>query len=232
MSRNYQVPTLIHGILFDLDDTLSDYASTRDAAVIEWTGRLPEWSLPPDQTAQRWAEIEVEWFARYSRGELSLLQQRAARVRNFLPGAADWDDQRALLAFDEIREIYESIWRPFDDAKDALDRALASGRRVGILTNGETDYQARKLAQLGLADQRVLLLASSGLPAAKPDLRAFWTACERLGTEPQQTLMIGDNPQTDVAGGLAAGLVVCHLCRNSEPPATDLWVTSLAEIEF
>lgn len=228
----YQVSPTIAGILFDLDDTLSDYAATRDAAVIEWTRGMPGWTLDPQQSARRWQLLEDAWFARYARGELSNLEQRAARVRDFLPGAADWSHERAITAFDELREIYEANWRPFPDARDALDRALASGRPVGVLTNGETAYQTRKLHELGLADERLVMLATSDLPAAKPDARAFTAACQRLGTEPGATLMIGDNPATDIAGGRAAGLAVCHLCRRGEEPASEIWVASLADISF
>ncbi len=229
---NSTVGPEIDGVLFDLDDTLSDYASTRDAAVLVWTSRLPDWHLDPQTTVSRWAALEDEWFARYTEGELSLTQQRAGRIRDFLPGAADWPDDRAIAAFDELRAIYEANWRPFPDARDALQRALASGRPVGILTNGETSYQSRKLRELGLADDRLLLLATSDLPAAKPDVRAFEAACERLGTSPGRTLMIGDNPLTDVAGGLAAGLVVVQLCRNGEQPESEHWVRSLDAVRF
>ncbi len=227
-----RTPTWVRGVLFDLDDTLSDYASTRDAAVLQWTSAMAGWELDPDATVARWAALEVAWFARYASGELTILQQRAGRVRDFLPGAADWHEARAIEEFDRLRSIYEASWRPFPDARDALARALASGRAVGVLTNGETAYQTRKMRELGLADERVPLLASSDLPAAKPDARAFRAACERLGSAPDQTLMIGDNPLTDVAGGEAAGLLVCHLCRNAQPPASELWVRTLAEIDF
>ena len=114
----------------------------------------------------------------------------------------------------------------------ALQRALASGRRVGILTNGETDYQTRKMRGLGLLDERLVMLASGDLPAAKPDLRAFQAACARMSTSPQRALMIGDNPVTDIAGGSAANLTVCQLCRDGAPPVTEIWVRSLDEIGF
>ena len=88
------------------------------------------------------------------------------------------------------------------------------------------------MRELRLADERLIMLASSGLPAAKPDRRAFEAACAALGTAAGQTLMIGDNPTTDIAGGRAAGLVVCHLCRGEAQPASEIWVRSLTEIEF
>ncbi len=228
----FRVPDRVRGVLFDLDDTLSDYSSTRNAAVLEWTGNLPGWHLGPVETLARWQGLEDEWFDRYTRGEIDLLGQRAGRVRGFLPWASDWSIERAIEEFDQLRAIYEANWRPFPDARDALTRALGSGRPVGVLTNGETAYQTRKLRALGLADERLIMLASSDLPAAKPDVRAFEAACLRLGTTAGETLMIGDNPVTDVAGGRAAGLMVCHLCREAQTPQAEIWVASLAEIEF
>ena len=231
-SPRYRVAETIDTVFFDLDDTLSDYGSTRDAAVREWVSGFTDWHLSPDQSARRWEELEVHWFARYTACELDLLGQRAQRVRDFLPGAADWPLDKAIDAFDELRAIYESNWRPFPDAEAALQRALASGRRVGILTNGETDYQTRKMRGLGLLDERLVMLASGDLPAAKPDLRAFQAACARMSTSPQRALMIGDNPVTDIAGGSAANLTVCQLCRDGAPPVTEIWVRSLDEIGF
>ena len=64
-----RTPTWVRGVLFDLDDTLSDYASTRDAAVLQWTSGMAGWELDPDATVARWAKLEVEWFARYASGE-------------------------------------------------------------------------------------------------------------------------------------------------------------------
>ena len=92
----FRTPTWVRGVLFDLDDTLSDYASTRDAAVLQWTSAMAGWELDPDATVARWAALEVAWFARYASGQLTILQQRAGRVRDFLPGAADWHEARAI----------------------------------------------------------------------------------------------------------------------------------------
>lgn len=229
---NVQVGPEIEVVFFDLDDTLSDYASTRDRAIVTWTGRFAGWPLDDHQTRQRWLELEEYWFARYAAREVSHVQQRAGRIRDFLPWAADWDDERALAAFVDLLSVYESIWRPFPDARDALERALASGRRVGILTNGQHDYQSRKMRELGLADERLVMCASSTLPAGKPDIRAFQVACQRLRVHPDRAVMIGDNPQTDICGGQRAGLLTIQLRRHDEPVVGGLWVRSLDEICF
>lgn len=40
----------------------------------------------------------------------------------------------------------------------------------------------------------------------KPGPHLFWRACEALGVEPEDALMIGDNPDTDIAGARAVGM--------------------------
>ena len=49
----------------------------------------------------------------------------------------------------------------------------------------------------------------------KPSAFAFQFALSELGATPGQTMMVGDNPHTDLAGGKAAGLQVT-LVRTGE----------------
>ena len=58
-SPRYRVAKTIDTVFFDLDDTLSDYGSTRDAAVREWVSGFTDWHLSPDQSARRWEELEA-----------------------------------------------------------------------------------------------------------------------------------------------------------------------------
>lgn len=133
------------------------------------------WELDPDATVARWAALEVAWFARYASGELTILQQRAGRVRDFCRVPPTGTEARAIEEFDRLgaASMRPAGDREFPDVPGTPWRArfLASGRPVGVLTNGETAYQTRKLRELGLADERVPLPASSDLPAAKPDAR-------------------------------------------------------------
>jgi putative hydrolase of the HAD superfamily len=61
-----------------------------------------------------------------------------------------------------------------------LLRVRASGLRVGVLTNGDLEQQTAKVTRTGRAGHCGPVFASSALPAAKPDRRAFAEACRRL----------------------------------------------------
>lgn len=108
----------------------------------------------------------------------------------------------------------------FGDAAPALRRVAAAGLRTAVLTNGDQAQQTAKLAKIGLLDLCGPVFASSGLPAAKPDRRAYLTACDRLGVGPAEALMVGDNYELDVAAARAAGLPAIHLARAAGSPGS------------
>ena len=58
--------------------------------------------------------------------------------------------------------------------------------------------------------QTIVVSGDADVCIAKPDPRIFQIACERLGVEPRETLMIGDRLDLDIEGGVAAGLQVLH----------------------
>lgn len=60
--------------------------------------------------------------------------------------------------------------------------------------------------------------------AAKPRKKVFWQALNKLGTKPEQTIMIGDQLFTDILGGKRIGLFTILV---SPLDKQELWTTSL-----
>ncbi len=189
-------------VLFDLDDTLLDYATARDTGIRAWVQEVDATRHPGD-AVRVWRELEERHFRRYSAGEVSFDEQRRARLRAFWPHlsrAADEDLDRAFAAYFAHTQ---AAWSPVPGAVETVT-ALAARMPVGVLTNGQVELQARKLRVLGLGD--VALFASSELPAPKPDVRAYEAACSELGSAPPRTVMVGDDLTNDVEGAMLAGL--------------------------
>lgn len=211
---------------------MTKYAALRDQAVVQWMASVNSAQDPTD-SINRWRELEDYWFAKYAAGQLTQAGQRANRVRHFVPGALDWSTEKALATFNEILALIEENWCAFPDASQALASSIASGRRNAVLTNGDFDYQSRKVNETGLAKFDLPVLASSRLQAGKPDPKAFWRACEIMSCQPDEALMIGDNPNTDIAGARAAGMSHIHVVRPDSPyQASSPSVSSLSEIIF
>lgn len=97
----------------------------------------------------------------------------------------------------------ESCVRPLPEARALLAELRSRAVRMAILTNGWSPLQARKAQAVGFTGP---VLASDQIGALKPDLRAFAALQATLNLPAGQILYLGDNPRTDVAGSIAAGM--------------------------
>lgn len=213
-------------VLFDLDDTLLDYSTARDAGISAWVREVDEARHTGD-AVRVWRELEERHFRRYSAGEVSFDEQRRDRLRAFWPHLRQAADDELDRAFAAYFVHTEAAWSPVPGAVETV-RALADRMPVGVLTNGHVDLQARKLRVLGIPD--VPLFASSELPAPKPDVRAYEAACTELGSAPFRTVMVGDDLTNDVEGAMLAGLQAVWFRRGAAGTCPAPVVSDLREL--
>ncbi|BBY77805.1 haloacid dehalogenase [Mycolicibacterium parafortuitum] len=223
----------LQAVLFDLDDTLLDHRGAAADALRSWAVHAGL-AMPYEELVTTWQVLERQYYDMYQRGQLTRTEQRRARVRALL-SPDELTDRAADALFEAYWGFYRDAWRPFPDAEHAVRRAREAGLRVGILTNGDARDQRRKVAATALADFALPLFASSELPGAKPDPRAFEFSCRALGVSTAQCLMVGDSLVNDIEGARAAGLSAVLLDRyGPERPAPDGYaiVRGLGELRF
>jgi len=75
---------------------------------------------------------------------------------------------------------------------------------IGVISNGFTDTQYKKLSNSGLWRFVSRTIISDEIGIQKPDSRIFDYAIKETGAT-TTPVMIGDNPETDVLGALKAG---------------------------
>jgi putative hydrolase of the HAD superfamily len=220
----------------DLDDTLVDHDGAEHEAISGWIANA---GFPSDvagvTTQQLWHDLAEEAFIDYRVGRLTFHGQRRQRVTQFLTAvgqdASGMDDADLDLQFDEYLRRYESAWRAFPDARDALE-SLALQARVAVLSNGDHDQQVDKMVRTGLVDLVETVITSSDLGVAKPHPEAFLRATSLLGVSPSNALYCGDRLEVDAQAASAAGLVGVWLNRHGRSPkSTDVPViTTLSEL--
>jgi len=118
----------------------------------------------------------------------------------------------------------------------ALISALTGKVNMGIITNGFTELQRVRLEKTGLKDVFSPLVISEQVGIAKPDIGIFEHALTHMGDiQREQVLMVGDNPHSDILGGMNAGFDTCWLnSENSALPAgikPSYQVTSLTQLQ-
>lgn len=80
------------------------------------------------------------------------------------------------------------------------------GYALGLLTNGASDLQRRKIAGAGIGGYFREILISGDVGFGKPDPRIYGLMLERLGAAPHAALMIGNNLVTDIAAAQRVGM--------------------------
>src|SRR5712691_1065257 len=173
-------------VLFDVDGTLINDAYSVAAALRSFHTRHGDTlGLSFEDLRLRWRELLNLHFARYLAGEISMQEQRRARIQdlfrstklNLTPAGAD-----AVFAVYEQR--YRESWTAFPDAMQAL--SALSGYELAVLTNGDLAQQTQKLQATGLASYFRHIFASSDIGCSKPHPDAFLASCSRLGIDPQR----------------------------------------------
>lgn len=195
----------IEAVIFDLDDTLVAESAAARQAVIPWAAEMGL-DEPADVVFARWRAVSTKHYSRYQARQISFHEQRRSRVREFLPHVDLHDDQAADQAFLSYLRRYEGAWSCFHDVIPCLRALREAGITVGVLTNGDEAQQRTKLDIVGLSGELDFFIASSSLPAGKPDARAFWAACRAAEKAPSTCLMVGNDLRGDVHGAVAAGL--------------------------
>lgn len=104
------------------------------------------------------------------------------------------------------------ICTPLDGARELLDSLLANNVKMGIITNGFTELQKIRLEKTEFSHYFELITISEQVGVAKPDKRIFEYTFSQMGSvDLSKVLMVGDNPDSDVLGGMNAGIDTCWL---------------------
>jgi putative hydrolase of the HAD superfamily len=207
--------TIPAAILFDIDGTLLDDGRATFLALRSFHAvHGEELGLSLDGLAARWRGLTQLHFARYLAGEISMQEQRRARIQELFassrPGlnAAEADD-----LFATYLSSYRASWTAYPDAQPTVSALSLSGVGLAVLSNGDRGQQIEKLQKCGLDTYFSEIMTSSEIGWAKPAPEAFLGACRRLGISPRRCVYVGDAMETDACASAAAGLIGVWLDR-------------------
>ncbi|MEU0102328.1 HAD family hydrolase [Streptomyces sp. NPDC006267] len=211
----------IRAVLWDIDDTIFDYAGADHTGMRQHLGNagLPGAYASVDEALTAWKAITAVHWARVAAGETDFLGQRRDRVRDFL--SRPLEDAEADAWFAGHLVHFEAAWALFPDVLPVLDR-LTPDYRHGLLSNSSIHSQHRKLTALGVRDRFETMVCAVELGISKPEAGAFHAACEALALEPHEVAYVGDEPDIDASGAVAAGLTGIWLDRRGGGGRPDL----------
>lgn len=193
-------------IFFDIDQTLINHQHAQDTAVALFLQKF--FSLFPDspeEFCKRWQAVMEKHFTTFTRGEITFIEHRRRRMRelfqDYEPYLADDEADRRFAIY---LQHYEENWTLFDDVLPCLN--ALSNCRLGIISNGNTEQQTKKLCQTGIAERFDIVIVSEDVKVFKPNPDIFLRACRRAGVEARQCNYVGDSLQNDALGAEVVGM--------------------------
>ncbi len=214
-------------VLFDLDDTLVDSQRAVGAAVLALHSTL-NISAPFEHFMREWRRAHARHYPRYLQGSAPYSEVLRERVRDVV--GKELSDREAEEIFASYMTEYEKHWLLFDDVLPCLDKL--NDRTLGVISNGPSVEQRRKLSRLGIEERFKTVLISEECGCPKPQAAIFLRACASVGVSPSEAVYVGDQLEVDFLGARAAGLRAIWLNRSGSGERageTDV-VTSLRQV--
>ncbi len=195
-------------IFFDLDRTLWDLEKNSEQALFELYHyyRLEEYGITDfSNFIKEYNHINHALWQMYSLGKIT---KQELRFQRFNKVFGLYNIQHTALA-KSLGEMYTQHTpnKPhlFPFAKEVLDY-LHPNYSIHIITNGFIEVQHIKLRKSGIENyfQKIILSEIAGY--SKPNLEIFKFAFKETNATPQNSVMIGDDAEADIAGAKNAGI--------------------------
>jgi putative hydrolase of the HAD superfamily len=94
----------------------------------------------------------------------------------------------------------------FKDTVEMLTELQKAGYKLGMITNGKTDFQKATINSLNIDPYFQDIIISGEIGLKKPDRRIFEASLKNLKVSAGDAIYIGDHPIDDVEAAKAAGL--------------------------
>jgi putative hydrolase of the HAD superfamily len=189
---------MIRAVLFDLDNTLTDFMKMKDGAIVAAVAAMIDMGLPLShaEARRRIYEIYDREGIEYQRVFDTLLRDVHGRLRPEILAAGITGYRRAR----------ESQLVLYPHVHATLVTLLRDGIRLAVLSDAPSLQAWQRLHHLALQHffEHVITFDDTG--EHKPSPAPFRRAMELLGLPAGDLLMVGDWPERDMKGASAQGI--------------------------
>ena len=149
------------------------------------------------------------WHALFEIPEWYEVEVGRSSEREWLKGALDKLYELAGRPIPGIRQDWHHIWKGVDEGVVSLARNLRSRYKVGMISNATKNLEDVLANHHGIIDLFDVVINSARVGLAKPDVRIYHLAAERLGV-PVAACVFTDDLVHNIEGARAAGMHACH----------------------
>lgn len=228
---------LYKDVFIDFDDTIYDTYGNAQLSLAELfeQQRLDRYfDKLEDFTVPYW-ETNIDLWRKYSKGEITREYLIIERFRRPLSvGMKEYPSEEYCL---EVSDMFLDLCGCksgiIEGARELLEY-LKEKYRLHLCSNGFHEVQYKKLKSSDTDKYFDSICLSEDAGANKPNKAYFDYAFKTTGANPQSTIMIGDNFNTDILGARNAGIDQVYFNRWKQPYEEScescIMVESLTEI--
>ena len=198
-------------ILFDADETLFSFNS-----YLGLKAMLVRYGIEfSEQDYEEFQAVNKPLWVAYQNKEISAQDLQRIRFEKL----AKQTGEDPLVLNQQLMAEMAIVSQPLAQVRETLE-GLKDKVKLGIITNGFTALQQKRLNNTETATYFDVVVVSEDVGVAKPDKRIFDYAFAQMGEfELSQVLMVGDTLSSDIQGGINAGIDTCwynpHRTENS-----------------
>jgi len=185
-------------ILFDLDDTIHD----RNKSLCKFIDLFKLKYRPAlnydNKLIMKNIFFELDWQGYRPREDMfKELQNRVS-----------WKYKPNLKELiDFWNEEFPKCAEPMANLYNVLDFFMNENIKMGIVTNGASNFQNTKINKMNLRKYMKTIIISEEVNIRKSHPEIFHLALSRINSNNETTLFVGDNPLWDIKGAINAGLI-------------------------
>ena len=189
---------MIKAILFDVDNTLVDFMRMKRAAVDAAVEAMIDAGLRVDKATMVERIFDVYWKEGVEDQKIfdKVLQKEQGRI-----------DYRVLASgIIGYRRAKVGTMTPYPHVRMTLVELMKLGIRCVAISDAPKLEVWLRVVELGLHHYFDHVVASADFGVTKPSPEPFRKALDLLGTRAEETLMVGDWAERDVAGAKKLGI--------------------------
>jgi len=188
---------VIRAIVFDLDNTLTDFMKMKEDAVAAAIDGMIDAGLDLPRAA-----LEAHIDAIYKAKGLEY-QQVFDELLMELQGEIDPKIHASgIVAYRKVR----SAMVLYPHVQLTMLELAKRGIRLGVVSDAPRAQVWQRLCSLSLQHVFDAVVTFDDTQARKPDPAPFREVLRRLGVQPSESLMVGDWAERDVVGGKSLGM--------------------------
>jgi len=189
---------MIKLIIFDIDNTLTDFIRMKDASIDAAIQSMIDAGLmfPPDRIRKEIYRIYEEEGIEYQKVFNQLLMNLIGEVDYKILAAG-------IVGYRRAREASLVL---YPHVKVTLIELMKRGLKLSVISDAPRQEAWLRLCYLQLHHIFDVVLTHDDTGEYKPNPAPFELVLDRLGIAPEEAMMIGDWPERDIVGASELGI--------------------------